>query len=93
MATVTLVNYSRSGQKKMITLRRIKFDPPTEPIDSRINAGILYLAESFIDAQTENGTPEERDAFVEELMEAMSKPLGKDAQAYVPIVRIGLPDD
>lgn len=78
----------------MITLRHIKFDPPTKPTDSRINAGILYLAEDFIDSQTENGTPEERDAFVEELIKAMSEPLnGKDAQAYVPIVRIGLPDD
>lgn len=78
----------------MITLRHITFDSPTEPTDSRINAGILYLAEDFIDSQTENGTPEERDSFVEELIEAISKPLNdKDAHPIVSMVRIGLPDD
>lgn len=77
-----------------MTLKLLKFDPPIEPTDSRLNAGILYLPKEFIDSQTENGTSEERDAFVEELMEAMSKPLNeKDTQMYVPIVRIGLPDD
>lgn len=77
-----------------MTLRLINFDPPIEPTDSRLNAGILYLPEKFIDSQTENGTPEERDAFVEELVKEMSKPLkGRDAQPMVPIVRIGLPDE
>lgn len=78
----------------MITFRHIKFDPPTEPTDSRFNAGILYLPKEFIDSQTENGTPEERDPFVEELIKEMSKPInGKDAQPIVPIVVIGTPDE
>lgn len=78
----------------MITFRHIKFDSPTEPTDSRLNAGILYLPKEFIDSQTENGTPEERDPFVEELIKVMSEPLnGTDAQPIVPIIKIGTPDD
>lgn len=78
----------------MIIFRKIDFDSPIEPTDSRLNAGILYLPKEFIDSQTENGTSEERDAFVEELLKEMSKPLkGRDAQPMVPMVRIGSPDE
>lgn len=73
----------------MITFRKIDFDPPIEPTDSRLNAGILYLPKKFIGSQTEHGTPEERDSFVEELMAEMRKPLSeKDASVVVPIVKI-----
>jgi len=80
----------------MIIFRKINFDI-TEPTDSRLNAGILYLPKEFIDSQTEDGTPEERDAFVEELIKEMSKPLSKkdieEITALVPQIVIGTPPE
>ena len=77
----------------MITFRKIKFDPPIEPTDSRFNAGILYLPKEFIDSKTENGTPEERDDFLDELIREMSKPFDGSVLPLIPLIVIGKPDD